>query len=91
MNCHTGSGYDPFKDFAPVAHVASFQLAFGIGPKVPAKTLAEYVALAKRGGPYTDFASPAAGSLPHFFGLLFARAVPYKGGAVPPTLREDVS
>jgi tripartite-type tricarboxylate transporter receptor subunit TctC len=80
--------YDPFQDFAPVAHVASFQLPFGTGPKVPAQTLAEYVALAKRGGPYTDFASPAAGSLPHFFGLLFARAagielmhVPYKGGA----------
>ena len=66
--------------------MASFQLAFGTGPKVPVQTLAEYVALAKRGGPYTDYASPAAGSLPHFFGLLFARAagielthVPYKG------------
>jgi tripartite-type tricarboxylate transporter receptor subunit TctC len=80
--------YDPFKDFTPVAHVASFQLAFGIGAQVPAKTLAEYVALAKKGGPVTDFASPAPGSLPHFFGLMFAKAagielthVPYKGGA----------
>jgi tripartite-type tricarboxylate transporter receptor subunit TctC len=80
--------YDPFKDFTPVAHVASFQLAFGVGPKVPAKTLAEYVALAKGGGSVTDFATPAPGSLPHFFGLLFAKAagielthVPYKGGA----------
>jgi tripartite-type tricarboxylate transporter receptor subunit TctC len=80
--------YDPFKDFVPVAHVASFALAFGTGQKVPAKTLAEYVTLVKGGGPYTDFATPAAGSLPHFFGLLFAKAagielthVPYKGGA----------
>ena len=80
--------YDPFKDFVPVAHVASFQLAFGTGPKVPATTLDEYVALAKRGGPYTDFATPATGSLPQFFGLMFAKAagielthVPYKGGA----------
>jgi tripartite-type tricarboxylate transporter receptor subunit TctC len=80
--------YDPFKDFAPVAHVASFQLAFGTGPKVAAKMLAEYVALAKAGGSYTDFSTPAAGSLPHFFGLLFAKTagielthVPYKGGA----------
>ena len=85
---YTKLDYDPFKDFAPVAHVASFQLAFGTGPKVPAKTLADYVALARKGGPYTDFATPAAGSLPHFFGLLFAKAagiqlthVPYKGGA----------
>lgn len=80
--------YDPFKDYTPVAHVASFQLAFGVGPGVPAKTLEEYVALAKTGGTYANFASAAVGSLPHFFGLLFAKTagielthVPYKGTA----------
>jgi tripartite-type tricarboxylate transporter receptor subunit TctC len=72
----------------PVAHVAAFQIAFGVGARVPAKTLAEYVALAKGGGTYANFASAAVGSLPHFFGLLFARTaglelthVPYKGTA----------
>ncbi len=81
-------GYDPFKDYVPVAHVAAFQLALGVGANVPAKTLAEYVALAKQGGTYVNFASAATGSLPHFFGLMFARAaglqlvhVPYKGTA----------
>jgi len=81
-------GYDPFKDYVPVAHIAAFQLALGVGPNVPAKTLAEYVALAKQGGKYSNFASAAAGSLPHFFGLMFARTaglqlvhVPYKGTA----------
>jgi tripartite-type tricarboxylate transporter receptor subunit TctC len=81
-------GYDPFKDYVPVAHVAAFQLALGVGPDVPARTLAEYVALAKKGGTYANFASAATGSLPHFFGLLFARTagvelthVPYKGTA----------
>jgi len=56
---------------------------------VPAKTLAEYAALARSGGTYANFASAAAGSLPHFFGLMFAKAaglqlthVPYKGTAV---------
>ncbi len=80
--------YDPFRDYVPVAHVAAFQIAFGVGPDVPAKTLADYVALAKTGGRYAYFASAAAGSLPHFFGLLFARTagidltlVPYKGTA----------
>ena len=80
--------YDPFKDYVPVAHVAAFQIAFGAGADVPAKTLAEYVALAKKGGRYANFASAAVGSLPHFFGLLFARTagldlthVPYKGTA----------
>lgn len=81
-------GYDPFKDYVPVAHIAAFQLALGVGANVPAKTLAEYVALAKKGGVYSNFASAAAGSLPHFFGLMFAKAaglelvhVPYKGTA----------
>jgi len=80
--------YDPFKDYVPVAHVASFQIAFGVGAQVPARTLADYVALAKTGGTYANFASAAVGSLPHFFGLLFARTaglqlthVPYKGTA----------
>jgi len=85
---YTKLDYDPFKDYVPVAHVAAFQIAFGVGADVPAKTLAEYVALAKKGGRYANFASAAVGSLPHFFGLLFARTagldlthVPYKGTA----------
>jgi tripartite-type tricarboxylate transporter receptor subunit TctC len=80
--------YDPFKDYVPVAHVAAFQLALGVGAEIPARTLAEYAALAKKGGQYANFASAAVGSLPHFFGLLFARTaglelvhVPYKGTA----------
>jgi len=80
--------YDPFKDYVPVAQVAAFQLALGIGPAVPAKTLSEYVALVRTGGTYANFASAAVGSLPHFFGLLFAQTaglslmhVPYKGTA----------
>jgi len=80
--------YDPFKDYVPVAEIAAFYLAFGIGSAVPAKTLAEYATLAKTGGTYANFASAATGSLPHFFGLMFAKTaglqlthVPYKGTA----------
>jgi len=80
--------YDPFRDYVAVAQLAAFDLALGVGPNVPAKTLAEYAALAKSGGTYANFASAAAGSLPHFFGLMFAKAaglqlthVPYKGTA----------
>lgn len=85
---YTKLDYDPFKDYVPVAHVAAFQIAFGVGADVPARTLAEYVALAKTGGRYANFASAAVGSLPHFFGLMFAKTaglelthVPYKGTA----------
>ncbi len=81
--------YDPFKDFTPVAHLANFQLGLGISAQVPAQTLKEYVALVKSNpDKYGFYASAAAGSLPHFFGVMFARSagiqlthVPYKGTA----------
>lgn len=79
--------YDPFKDFAPVAHLANFQIGLAVGANVPAATLAEYVAWVKKDpGKNGFYASAAAGSIPHFFGVMFARAagislthVPYKG------------
>jgi tripartite-type tricarboxylate transporter receptor subunit TctC len=81
--------YDPFKDFAPVAHLANFQIGLGVQAQVPAKSLAEYVAWVKADPAKNGFyASAAAGSIPHFFGVMFARAagiklthVPYKGTA----------
>ena len=44
---YTKLDYDPFKDYVPVAHIAAFPLALGVGADVPARTLAEYVALAE--------------------------------------------
>jgi len=64
--------YDPFKDFAPVAHTANFLFAFAMGPATPAKSLQEYIGLVKRDAKYANYASAATGSLPHFFSLLFA-------------------
>jgi tripartite-type tricarboxylate transporter receptor subunit TctC len=80
--------YDPFNDFEPLAHLANFQLALGVSAKLPAATLAEYVALVKKDPNAGYYASASAGSIPHFFGVMFARAagidlthVPYKGTA----------
>ena len=80
--------YDPLRDFAAVAHLANFQLGFGVSAALPASTLGEYVALVKREPKAGFYASAAAGSLPHFLGVMFARAagielthVPYKGTA----------
>jgi tripartite-type tricarboxylate transporter receptor subunit TctC len=80
--------YDPFKDFEPIAHLADFQLALGVSAKVQAGTLAEYVALVKKDSKAGYYASAAPGSIPHFFGVMFARTagiemthVPYKGTA----------
>lgn len=80
--------YDPFKDFAPVAHISNFQLALAVNADVPARSVAEYVALVKKDPKAGDYASAAAGSLPHYVGVMFARAtglnmthVAYRGTA----------
>jgi len=80
--------YDPFKDFVPVAHLCDFQLALAVNIDVPAKTLAEYVALVKKDPKFGDYASAAAGSLPHYLGVMFAKEagldmthIPFRGTA----------
>ena len=80
--------YDPLRDFAPIAHLSNFQLGFGVAASVPARTLDEYVSLVKKDAKLGYYGSAAPGSLPHFFGVMFARTagaelthVPYKGTA----------
>jgi tripartite-type tricarboxylate transporter receptor subunit TctC len=80
--------YDPFRDFEPIAHLTNFQLSLLISVELPAKNVAEYIALVKKDPKMGDYASAAAGSLPHYFGVLFARSaglemthVPYRGTA----------
>jgi tripartite-type tricarboxylate transporter receptor subunit TctC len=80
--------YDPFADFAPVAHAADFLFAFAVGPATPAKDLKAYIGLVKQDAKYANYASAATGSLPHFFSLLFAEKaglkmnhIGYKGTA----------
>ncbi len=43
-------GYDPTTDIAPVCLAVDFSNVLVVHPSVPAKTLAEYLALAKRPG-----------------------------------------
>jgi len=81
-------GYDPAVDFTPVGLVAHFQFALAVPASHPAKTVPELVAWLKANPDKANFGSPAAGSLPHFFGLLLGEAaqvdivhVAYKGGS----------
>lgn len=82
------ANFNPLTDFATVTQASTFDIAFAVGTGVPAKTLQEYVALVKKEPKRGDFASAAAGSLPHFFALMFAKSagiemthIPYKGTA----------
>ncbi len=81
--------YDPVKDFAPVSQVATFEFGICIDPKIPAGNLSELVAWLKANPDKANFGTPGAGTLPHFFGLMFAKAagvplqhIAYKGGII---------
>lgn len=80
--------YDPVADFIPVSLGAVFDLAFSVGPLVPAsvKTLPEFFEWCKANKAAANFGSPAAGSSPHFMGSMAAQAagvelthVPFRG------------
>jgi tripartite-type tricarboxylate transporter receptor subunit TctC len=79
--------YDPLKDFAPVINVATTPSVFAVNPATPAKTMKEFIALAKAQPGKISFASPGTGSLGHANIAHFAALakidlmhVPYKGG-----------
>ncbi len=81
-------GYDPVRDLAPLTMGMSFPNVLVVHAGVGVKTLAEFVALAKKKPGALDFASTGAGSASHLAGELFNdRAgidtvhIPYKGGA----------
>ncbi|MFT4266323.1 MAG: tripartite tricarboxylate transporter substrate-binding protein [Xenophilus sp.] len=81
-------GYDPKTDFTPVGLAAHFQFAVAVPADHPAKDAKELIAWYKAHPDKANFGSPAAGSLPHFFGLLLGEAadvsivhVAYKGGS----------
>ena len=80
--------YDPVNDLTPVSQAAHFDFGFAVGPAVPAtvKTLPDYLAWCTANPGQANFGSPAAGSVPHFIGVLAGRSagidlrhVPYRG------------
>jgi tripartite-type tricarboxylate transporter receptor subunit TctC len=80
------AGYDPVKQFVPVAPIATGPLAFVVGNDVPATTMAEFLALARQKPGALNYGSAGPGSVNHLaLELLKARTgtdivhVPYKG------------
>jgi tripartite-type tricarboxylate transporter receptor subunit TctC len=65
--------YDLFRDFAAIAYMAETPLVIAVNPAVSARTLRDFVALAKTSPERFSFANPSIGS-PHHLGFeLFAR------------------
>ncbi len=78
--------YDAVKDFTPVSNLGDVPLAVGINPDIPAKSLKEFIALAKANPDKFNWGAEGIGSVGHLtmewlqreagFKLLI---VPYKG------------
>jgi len=81
-------GYDPIKDFAPITALVSLPTIMSASPNVPATTLAEFIALAKKEPGKLSYGSAGAGSIHHLTMAIFADRtgidllhVPYRGGS----------
>jgi tripartite-type tricarboxylate transporter receptor subunit TctC len=80
--------YDPLKDLQPITLVATVPEMLVVATNVPAKNMAELIALAKAQPGKLNFASSGPGSLPHLAGELLKLSakidivhVPYRGAA----------
>jgi tripartite-type tricarboxylate transporter receptor subunit TctC len=78
--------YDALKDFTPIARVAAGPYVLAVHPSLPAKSVKELIALAKKEPGKIDYASSGNGSAQHLVGAMFATMagielnhVPYKG------------
>lgn len=80
--------YDALTDLIPVSTVCSYPFAFAVPKDHPAQTLPGWIDWAKAQGRDLPWASPAAGSAPHFMGIVLSRKagvamthVPFRGAA----------
>ena len=85
---YPNAGYDPRKDFAPVGLIATSALVVLVHPSVPAHSIEELIALAKKEPGKLNYASAGPGSGIHLGTELFASMagirfthIPYRGTA----------
>jgi tripartite-type tricarboxylate transporter receptor subunit TctC len=81
-------GYQPLRDFAPISLLVSAPLVLVVNPEVPAKTLKDFIALAKKEPDTLTYGTPGNGTSMHLTGVTFDLQagtklihVPYKGSA----------
>jgi tripartite-type tricarboxylate transporter receptor subunit TctC len=78
--------YDPIKDFAPITLAAKAPNVLIVNPSVPAKTLPDFIALAKAQPGKLTYGTPGIGTSPHMCMELFKsmagvdlQHIPYRG------------
>jgi tripartite-type tricarboxylate transporter receptor subunit TctC len=80
--------YDPLRDFAPITLITTSTNVLVIHPSVPARSIKEFIALAKANPRGFSYGSTGSGTTPHLAGEMFKTMagiemvhVPYKGSA----------
>jgi tripartite-type tricarboxylate transporter receptor subunit TctC len=80
--------YDTERDLAPIVLIGKSPLLFIVNPTVPAKTLSQFVALAKQNPGKFNYGTPGAASQAHLLVALWSKLagvemqhIPYRGGA----------
>ncbi len=80
------AGWDPIKDFAPVAMMTRAPQVIAVSPRLPVNNLKELIAYAKANPGKLNYASSGNGSIQHIAGELFKQLtgtfithIPYRG------------
>ena len=84
--------YDPIRDFAPITIAATAPNILIVNPSVPAKSVAELIALAKQKPGALSYGTPGIGTSPHlcmellkYMAGIDLQHVPYRGTAAAVT------
>lgn len=83
------NGYEPERDFQPVAQVSEYEFGLAVSNSVPARVLAQLLEWLRTHPDQANVGVPAAGSLPHFFALMVGAKAQAKvqvvgyGGSAP--------
>lgn len=82
-------GYDPARDFDPVARLVRFSNILVVHPSNPARTMQQFIAQTRERPGRATYGSPGNGGSPHLAMVVFARMaglemehVPYRGAAL---------
>jgi tripartite-type tricarboxylate transporter receptor subunit TctC len=83
---HANLPYDPIRDFSGIAHIGTVEYVLMINPRIPAKTVQEFVAYAKAHPGKLNYSTAGVGTATHLSMAYFAGLaginmmhIPYKG------------
>lgn len=84
----SNAGYDPIKDFTGVSQTCDIPMVLVVNPSLPAKTVQEFIALAKKRPNELTYGSSGTGATGHVASEMLSqmaglklRHIPYKGNA----------